>query len=156
MLYTRSTLMHCGIQSVSPSLVYYIWIIIPTLSLIHHSKFVDFLIISLLTLSLPAKNGTSYGYCSFVEEKKAFCRRLTTTLTSLKLIATLKKWLKDFSLRTRYQTPEPWISTASELRHIGSIWMSRILPKWACWPTTEMGLWRSVRYTRKKAEQTLG
>ena len=44
--------MHCGIQSVSPSLVYYIWIIIPTLSLIHHSKFVDFLIISLLTLSL--------------------------------------------------------------------------------------------------------
>jgi len=45
---------------------------------------------------------------------------------------------KGFQLKnTRYQTDGPWKSTASGLRYVGSVWMSRLLPKWACWLTTE-------------------
>ena len=81
---------------------------------------------------------------------------MTTISTSLVVKTTSRNRLKDFSQRTpRYQTAGPWKSTASGLRHVGNIWMSWILRKWACWLTTETRCvkncvilwWKSERLT---------
>ena len=143
MLFISRCMRASEIKSMLPSLVYYNWLIVTNAQKKCRSFTVWNLPIfrtSVANVILVDQEWLKPGVPLFCRKKGSIQQMSDDRFNFSWMMATLKSWLKDFSQRTpNYQIPGPWISTVSELRHVGSIWMSRTLLKWACWLTTEIG-----------------